>query len=78
MADCSETNAYFENMADQAHDFFDQDGWRDIVSANYNAQKDLVDQEFAFMNTSYEQGIYFNAGMFYGRTWYYLAYGQWI
>ena len=78
MADCAETNAHFESMADRAHDFFDQDGWRDITDANYNAQKDLVDQQFSFMNTSWDQGIYFNAGMFFGRTWYYLAYGQWI
>ena len=37
MADCAETNPTFEEMASRAHDFFDTEGWRDVVQANYDA-----------------------------------------
>ena len=76
MAACDETNAFFEAMAETAHDFFDTDGWEDIVEANYNKNKDLIDMQWGYGMTSWNQGVYFNAGMFYGRVWYYLAYGQ--
>ena len=76
MAACTETNAFFEAMADRAHDFFDQDGWEDIVEANYNKNKDVIDMQWGHGVTSWNQGVYFNAGMFYGRVWYYLAYAQ--
>ena len=78
MEDCDKTNYLFEGIADRAHDFFDADGWEDTVEANYNKNKALVDQQWEYGLYSWNNGIYFNAGMFYGRVWYYLAYGQWI
>ena len=76
MADCPETNEYFEDMTDRAHTFFDQDGWSDVVNTNMDANKAVIEQQWSYCQTSWDQGIYFNAGMFYGRVWYYLAYGQ--
>ena len=76
MADCAETNDAFEEMADRAHTFFDTDGWRDVATANYEKNKAVIDQQWAYGLTSWDQGVFFNAGMFYGRVWYYMAYGQ--
>ena len=76
MEACTETNAFFEEMADRAHDFFDQDGWHDTAEANYNANKDTIDMQWSYGLNSWDQGVYFNAGMFYGCVWFNLAYGQ--
>ena len=66
----------FEAMADKAHAFFEADGWKDVIHANYEAHSDVVDVEWASGMTSWEQGLYFNSGMFYGRVWNVLAKGS--
>ena len=76
MEACPETNAAFEEMADRAHDFFAQENWRDIAEANYLANQVLIDQQWSFSLLTWDQGVPFNAGMFYGRVWFLLAYGQ--
>lgn len=73
---CDETNHYFEDMASKAHDFFAQDDWRDTVHTNYEANKAQIDQQWDYCLLKWNQGVYFDAGMFYGRVWYLLAYNQ--
>ena len=76
MADCEETNETFEEMAQWAHDFFGDESWRDTASANYEANKALVDQQWQYGMDRFNSGVYFDAGMFYGRTWSILATGK--
>ena len=78
MRACHKTNQLFEDMADEAYDFFDQRNWDKIAEANYIKNKDVIDEQWANGLKSWNEGVYFNAGMFYGRVWYYLAYGQYI
>ena len=78
MTDCCDTNDYFDDMVNKAHDFFDLDNWEDIVDANYADQKELVDHQNELMLKTWNEGVYFNAGMFYGRIWYLLAQGCFI
>ena len=44
MAACDETNGQFDEIVNAADQFFAQDDWRDIAKANYEANKELVDQ----------------------------------
>ena len=69
MVDCHDTNQYFEEIASTAHTFFEQYVWREIMKENYAAEQALVDQYMQDYLTSWDQGVYFNAGMFYGRVW---------
>ena len=41
-------------MADKAHAFFADDGWTDVLTANYEANKDAVDREWASWMTSFD------------------------
>ena len=75
MRHCHDTKDYFDQMVDEAHDFFDQRHWEDIIDANYAANKVLVDQQNSFMVKEWNEGTYFNAGMFYGRVWLLLSKG---
>ena len=59
----------YDEMANTSHAFFDMDGWEDIVSDNYNKNKALVDSQWQFGLTKWSQGVYFDAGMFYGNAW---------
>ena len=68
MANCTETNDYFERIDAQTDAFLNQKAWRDEARANYDANKDYVDQQWQFCLDSWNQGIYFNAGMFYTRV----------
>ena len=51
--------------------------WRsdseDVARANYEANKARVDQDWANGLKSFNEGVYFNAGMFYGEVWNVLA-----
>ena len=76
MTSCENTNEMFEEMAQTAHDFFAQENWRDIVRENYQANKVLADHQWALGLDSWNRGVYFDAGMFYGRSWSILATGK--
>ena len=69
MAACDDTNPDFEELAEQAHDFFAQENWNEIASANYQANKALADHQWGLGLNSWERGVYFDAAMFYGRCW---------
>ena len=43
----------------------DQDDWSEQTDANYAANKDYIDQQWMYMMKSWNEGVYFNAGMFY-------------
>ena len=75
MADCDDPNNYFDDIVNTLNDFLDLPNWEDIVNANYADNKELVDHQSLLMFKSWNEGIYFNAGMFYGRIWYMLAQG---
>ena len=49
--------------------FTDRDDWEDISSDNYDANQDYVDQQWAYCLKTWNEGVYFNAGMFYGRVY---------
>ena len=66
MRSCDETDDYFDQIAQQKRAFLDQDNFRDVAEANYNARKDYIDQNWSYMLTVWERGVYFDAGMFYG------------
>ena len=68
MKRCTETNPSFARIDAQTDAFLAQKEWRKIARANYDANKDYVDQQWQFCLDSYNSGIYFNAGMFYTRV----------
>merc|ERR1712032_1100173 len=57
----------FTDIDTQKTEFYDQDDADELAEANYQANKDFVDQQFGYMLNSYNTGVYFNAGMFYAR-----------
>ena len=40
----------------------------DIIRNNYMANKDYIDQEWSNCLSAWNEGVYFNAGMFYAYT----------
>ena len=48
--------------------FFEQDGWKQTARQNYDANQDYIDQQWDYALNSWNTGVYFNAGMFYGRV----------
>ena len=71
-----ETVSKFGDMIHHYRDFFATDDKDQVMKDNYSANKDLVDDQLAQGLKTWDEGVYFDAGMFYGRAWYYLAYGQ--
>ena len=69
MNDCKRVNWRFDEMTDQVHKFFAKDDWERIVNKNYEDNKDVVDEQWAHSMRTWDAGIFFDAGMFYGRTW---------
>ena len=78
MKDCDKTNDYFKKIYSDYYDFFGRDDWEDTLKANYKANKDTIDQEWQFGLERWGKGVYFDAGMLYGRTWYALTGLPWI
>ena len=75
-AECEETNEAFDEMANTIEAFFNMDDWNSVVRQNYYNNKALVDQQWQFGLDRWNQGVYFDAGMFYGRAWRILATGE--
>ena len=48
MAECPDVNYIFEEMADEAHYFFEQNGWEGIVEVNYDTSKELIDSQWEY------------------------------
>ena len=57
----------FTDINTQKTNFYAQYDADSIAEANYQANKDFVDQQFGYMLNSFNTGVYFNAGMFYAR-----------
>ena len=49
MRKCKKTNGYFDDWMDAKDDFMDQDDWESITNANYEANKDYIDQQWGYM-----------------------------
>ena len=69
MANCPESNPWFDDFFTSANSFFARDDYTTIVDANYAASKDFVDVEWGFCLDSWNRGVYFDAGMFYGEVY---------
>ena len=76
MEDCDQTNEYFESLVDQVADFLDTDNWSDVVKQNYEENKAYVDNQWAQCLKTWNEGVYFNSGMFYARTYMVLSAAQ--
>ena len=50
-------------------DFTDRDDWEDVSSDNYDDSQEYVDSQWAQCLKTWNEGVYFNAGMFYGRVY---------
>lgn len=57
----------FSDINDQKTQFYARYDADSIAEANYHANKDFVDHQFGLMLKTFNEGVYFNAGMFYGR-----------
>mmetsp|Transcript_1247 Transcript_1247/g.1653 ORF Transcript_1247/g.1653 Transcript_1247/m.1653 type:complete len:181 (-) Transcript_1247:188-730(-) len=68
MATCWKTNKHFNRMHRAKNEFFNRDDWKDIVQGNYDENRDYIDQQWAYSLKSWDEGVYFNAGMFYAYT----------
>ena len=69
MEGCTKTNMYWDDLVDNVENFLATDGWKAIAQANYDAQTAVIDQQWSFYLGEWSNGVYFNAGMFYGRTY---------
>ena len=67
MADCCESNPWFDQFASDINAFVARDDYMDIAMANYDANKAVVDLWWSNCLLTWNQGVYFNAGMFYGE-----------
>ena len=76
MADCADTQDQWQAIIDNASAFTTSDGWMDTVRANYAANTAVIDQQWSFYLREWSNGVYFNAGMFYGRTYMALSTGS--
>ena len=77
MANCDEDiMEQFEAMVGKAYDFFDADGWQDVVHENYTAHKDDFNVTWEDMMKTWGYDDFFGAGMFYGRAWNILTKGS--
>ena len=68
MLKCHETNHKFTTIMHNLDSFFDADDWKSAADENYAGNKDYIDQQWDYMNNSWETGVYYNAGMFYARV----------
>ena len=76
MESCDLTNDLYEEIVETTEDFFDQDDWEDTVDANYKSNKIMADHQWSLGLHTWNLGIYYQAGMFYGRYWNILTTGS--
>ena len=69
MANCPESNPWFDDFFSSSNALFARNDYQTIVDNNYAANKDFVDTDWGFCLQSWNWGIYFDAGMFYGEIW---------
>ena len=67
MADCPDSNPWFDQFDSDINTFLARDDWDDVAAANYAASQDVVDLWWSNCLLTWNQGVYFNAGMFYGE-----------
>ena len=66
---CAETGAYFDELFLDFNAFLDREDFEEIATANYLANKDFVDVWLGNGLASWEWGVEFNAGMFFGEVY---------
>ena len=69
MKDCTQTQPLFQGMVHDWFVYYDQDNWWDVYQATYEANEDLIKVQMDSYLKTWDEGTYFNAGMFYGRIW---------
>lgn len=45
------------------------DDWESIARNNYETNQDYIDQQWSHTLKTWNEGVYFNAGMFYAYTY---------
>ena len=65
---CFATNQYFDQIRQETTLFFWQPDWHAQALKNYAANKKYIDEQWTNALKTWNEGVYFNAGMFYGRT----------
>ena len=73
MVTCWKTTKYFNKIDEALDTFFAKDDWSDIVSDNYSTSQAVIDQNWSNTLKTWNEGVYFNAGMFYAYTFSALA-----
>ena len=68
MADCQETHTYFEQIDSIIDDFFAQKDWKTAAQINYEANKDVVDDQWGSCLKTWNEGIYFDSGVYFTRV----------
>ena len=73
MITCWKTAKYFRRIDDAMDKFFAREDWNTVVQDNYSANQDYIDQQWGYTLKTWNEGVYFNAGMFYAQTFAALA-----
>ena len=68
MVTCFKTNKYFNKIDHEKDAFLAREDFSDVVQDNYTKNKDYIDSQWSQALKTWEEGVYFNSGMFYART----------
>ena len=68
MLTCSDTNSEFTSIMQSVDAFTAQADYMDQAQANYDANPTVIDSNWSNGLKTWNEGVYFNAGMFYGEV----------
>ena len=68
MLTCSDTNSEFTSIMHSVDAFTAQADYMDQAQANYDANPTAIDSNWSNGLKTWNEGVYFNAGMFYGEV----------
>ena len=72
MAACDQdTQDVFKSTFDSVKAFIEDEetDWKEVAQANYNEEQEFVDEQWFNYIKEWDLGVYFSAGMFYGRVY---------
>ena len=68
MLTCWDTNSEFTSIMQSIDDFLVQADYMDQAQANFDANPDVISLNWSNGLKTWNEGVYFNAGMFYGEV----------
>jgi len=68
MQKCDKTNSSFATAETYYADFSQQDNADSIRQANYEKNKLTIDRDVGYITSTWNTGVYFNAGFFSGEA----------